>query len=306
MQIPLELDYSQPDVFPYWGKSTGNPCKYIWLIKTYRQVKNNPNFFNLPESAVKLGMTPRMLSTLCYWAKAFKIIDSHTTACHPTRLGNFLLNEDGIDPYLTSANNLWWLHFQLLQPPCHAPAWYWFFTQCNLSQFSKALALRELQKFHQRLSKGKKAAYLSADLDCLTKMYSTNLSRFEEDELALGWIKLGLFSCYKDSEEQGYSFRIGRKSSLSDELIVAACVEFCRRQRRLDIKISNLTYLPASPGNCFKLREDDILEAFDSCRHSNLRVELDANFKAYLQIKGDPLAVTDELLACCPVTCSLF
>ena len=203
MQISLELEFSQPDVLSYFGKSTGNPCKHSWLIKAYRQVKNNPNFFNLPESAVKMGMTPRMLSNLAYWAKAFKIIDSHERTCHPTRLGNFWLNEEGIDPYLASTNSLWWLHFQMLQPPCHAPVWYWFFAKCNLNQLSKKLALRELERFYQGLVKGKKAAYLSADLDCLSKMYSANLTRFEEDELALGWIKLGLFSCYKDSEEQG-------------------------------------------------------------------------------------------------------
>jgi hypothetical protein len=307
-QISLDLNFSQPAVFPFFGKHTGNPCKHIWLIKAYRFAQANPNFFNLPESAVKLGMTPRLLNVVEYWAKAFKIIEAHGSLNYPTRLGNFLLGDDGTDPYLESDNSLWWLHFQLLQPPCHAPVWYWFFSLCNTPSFSQKLALLELEKFSTGLIQSKKKIPpFSADLTCLTKMYSRNQIKQIEDELALGWVKLGIFSCYKTSEKEEYSFRIGKKLNLSDELIVAACVDFYRRQSPTSsIKISELAYLPASPGNCFKLREDDLLEAFDNCRHSNLSVELNANYQAYLRIHGDPQAIADELLKECPVTCSLF
>jgi hypothetical protein len=302
-QIILDLNFSQPNVLPYFGKSTGNPCKYLWLIKSYRYAQNNPNFFNLPESPVRLGMTPNRLQCLLYWAKAFKILEAHGKLVYPTRMGNALLGEGGSDPYLESVNSLWWLHFQLLQPPCHAPVWHWFFSRCNSSSFSQELALLELKKFSLGLvNRPKKIPPYKADLDCLTTMYSGNRVKHEEDRIALGWVKLGLFSCYKDSEKQGYSFRIGRKPSLSDELIVAACVDFCRRQSPFPtIKISDLAYLPASPGNCFKLRESDILEAFEACPHSDLSIELDANFRAYLRIQGDPLAICDELLKNCPV-----
>ncbi len=298
-QISLDLTYSQPDVLPLFGKATGNPCKHPWLAKVYRHVQNNPNFFNLPESAVRLGMTPRLVETLSYWAKAFKIIEPYGNLSHPTRIAHLILGE--IDPYLELTDSLWWLHFQLLQPPCYAPVWYWFFTQCNLPMFSQELAMRDLEQFHRRLTKGKKAAYLRSDLECLTKMYNANHLRLQEDDLTLGWVNLGLFSCYNDSDGQGYSFRIGKKLNLSSELIVAACVEFCHRQMPTpSIKINDLTYLPTSPGNSFKLKEDDILEAFDTCRHSKLRVELDANYRAYLQIQGDTIAIRDELLCTLP------
>ena len=86
----------------------------------------------------------------------------------------------------------------------------------------------------------------------------------KEDSIDCPFTKLGLITAYNDSNK--YAFNFGNKSTLSDEIVVAACLEFSSRGENSSktISISRLLYDPGSPGQAFKLTESSLCESIEN------------------------------------------
>ncbi|WP_229208807.1 DUF4007 family protein [Dyadobacter luticola] len=85
-------------------------CRNLWLKKGFDYVKMNKSF-NDEDAVVELGVGKNMVNAIRYWMKAFNLL---TLDDKTTDLADFLLSDNGWDPYLEDVGTLWLLHFQLV------------------------------------------------------------------------------------------------------------------------------------------------------------------------------------------------
>lgn len=86
-------------------------CKQSWLKKVYEFVTEHRSFGD-DTAVVDLGVGKNMVNSLRYWGKAFDILDDDDK---PTRLADYLLDNNGADPYLEDFASLWLLHYHLVK-----------------------------------------------------------------------------------------------------------------------------------------------------------------------------------------------
>lgn len=86
-------------------------CKLFWLKKGYDFIAEG-NHFTDAHSVLSLGVGKNMVTGINYWVKSFGIIDEDND---PTRIGNFLFGEDGVDSFLEDIGSLWLLHYLLIK-----------------------------------------------------------------------------------------------------------------------------------------------------------------------------------------------
>ena len=97
---------------------------YGWLRKGFVAARNDPQFFLRTDAHVALGAGKNMARSIRYWCHAFKLPRaepkprSRSKASHTTAVGELLLGPNGFDPFLESMASPWYLHWQLLTPPC--------------------------------------------------------------------------------------------------------------------------------------------------------------------------------------------
>ena len=86
-------------------------CKGLWLKKGYDFVQNDGKFVD--EACIELGVGRNMVSSIRFWLKAFRIIDSDNEQL--TRIADFLFDEvNGKDKYLEYEGSLWLLQYCLV------------------------------------------------------------------------------------------------------------------------------------------------------------------------------------------------
>jgi len=86
-------------------------CKQSWLKKVYEYAHHNRSFGD-ERAVVDLGVGKNMVNSLRYWGKAFDILDDDDA---PTALADYLLKDEGADPYLEDHASLWLLHYHLIR-----------------------------------------------------------------------------------------------------------------------------------------------------------------------------------------------
>lgn len=83
-------------------------CKQQWLLKGF----NNPNFSDVTDSIVSLGVGKNMVSSVRYWLEAFGLTNENTFS----EFSNLIFSsENGLDSYLESEGTQWLLQYNL----CH-------------------------------------------------------------------------------------------------------------------------------------------------------------------------------------------
>lgn len=117
-----------------FGRHETFALRYGWLSKGFRAVVKNAKIFESEESTVVLGVGKNMVSAIKYWLKACQMINPDTS--EPTDLGNLLLSEKGLDPYLEDEATIWLLHWLLATNAELATSWFWFFTRYHKPEFT--------------------------------------------------------------------------------------------------------------------------------------------------------------------------
>lgn len=83
-------------------------CKQQWLLKGF----HNPNFSNISDNIISLGVGKNMVASVKYWLEAFDITNENKL----TDFSNIIFsNEIGFDPYLENEGTLWLLQYKLCQ-----------------------------------------------------------------------------------------------------------------------------------------------------------------------------------------------
>ena len=84
----------------------------FWPKKGYDFIKNGGNF-NSEDAVVELGVGKNMVSAISFWMKALGLYDEKEKL--PTDISDFLLADDGADPFLEDIASIWLLHYYLIK-----------------------------------------------------------------------------------------------------------------------------------------------------------------------------------------------
>lgn len=148
-------------------------CKSLWLKKGYDYVMEGYDF-NSDEAVVLLGVGKNMVASIRFWLKAFGMIGSDGK---PTAIADYLLGEEGCDPYLEDPNTLWLLHYLLVS---RNYATIYKQTFLDFHKERKSFTKEHLRKFIQRRFDNKafgNTPYnentIKKDIDTLIKNYVT-------------------------------------------------------------------------------------------------------------------------------------
>src|SRR5271154_7023878 len=92
------------------------PCRYTWLPKAMRGLRENPRLFSEEVDAmVGLGVGKNMVRSIRFWSQVAGMATATSKGGGhlPTKIGTALLGERGLDPFLEDIRTLWLIHWNL-------------------------------------------------------------------------------------------------------------------------------------------------------------------------------------------------
>lgn len=251
---------SEPLPF-FYRHETFHP-RHGWFKKIYDAVKEDKKIFLREDATVTLGVGKNMVKSMRYWGSAFKLfrdsLDDENKGITLTPFADSIFSDEkGYDPYVEDPATLWLLHWQLLQKPSIAAAWWFFFNGFHRASFSSDEAVDALKKWRETTfpSRAINESSLSKDVNCILRMYLEDDTEDKDDAIGSPFADLKLLQ--RESETSFYAFNIGKKSTLPAEILVALCLDYIERIQlnASTISVSRLLHDLNSPGLIFKLTE---------------------------------------------------
>ncbi len=249
--------------------------RYGWITRGFHAVKENPSFFSDEKAGIYIGVGKNMVSSIKYWLLAFKLIEPSNEENKSrgdyvtTSFGESLIGSNGTDFYLQDIRSLWILHWKLLEPVSHAVSWYAILNHST----SNELTLNKTIEFIDEFSNANKEVLgkytigsLKKDAICFFGMYSSNKKDNFDEGLISPFSELGLLTNLGNSK---YELVVGKKPSLTSEIIVLACSEYMKLNNLDSVTIRRLAVDENSPGRIFKLSGTNIQEYLEEFQRAN-------------------------------------
>lgn len=238
-----------------------------WLSKGLRNVLINPDVFisktNNPMDV--LGIGANMVKSLRYWMVAVGLTEEVTTGRRiqlPTQLGS-LIHEN--DPFIEEIGTLWLLHYMLVRDKeatnTEATAWWYFFNEFNLTEFTRDDFLNQINKFLRNSEEGEKPIRtIEDDFNCIINTYVPRMKSNPEKvkpesniDCPLG--ELGLVDVVGTDKGNGRQ-KIYRKSApksdiLDPVILLAIIIDQAKGQK--EIRISSIQNDNGNAGKVFNL-----------------------------------------------------
>jgi len=254
--------------------------RYGWLKKGFDNAREDPGVFLREDATTVLGVGKNMVRAIRYWCVAYKVLREERRQenfrlydVYPTDFGEGLLADDGWDPYLEDPGSLWLLHWQLLRPPCRAPAWWAIFNSPRSPEFSDQGLLEELRRFRDEQGWDEVADNsLDKDVRCVLRMYGsvTQGRDLLEDSMDSPFAELGLIRPIPGAKRE-WSVNTGAKRQLPDDIVAYACLDYARvtNASARVLGVAGLARNETSPGRAFALTETALGDAL--ARYAGLR-----------------------------------
>ena len=264
-------------------------CKQQWLLKGF----NNPNFSNVSESIISLGVGKNMVSSVKYWLEAFGITNENNL----TEFSNLIFSpEVGLDPYLENEGTLWLLQYKLCQKK-YASIFYLLFTEYFDDKVNYEFSEEKVIKFIlNRLEingvKSISENTLSNDFKVLIRTYLSSSKDIKniEEEFNAPLLELNLIE--KIESHKYILNKINRSIPLA---ILGYCIlDMTQEQNSTSLKLEEIK---RTIGNYFCIT-NECLEDLLSQLHevSDVFVYTDHSGIATLDIKQNSEELRNELL----------
>lgn len=245
------------------------PFRYPWLKKGYDAAREDGGVFARDDAITTLGVGKNMVRSIRHWCLAAGVLEeTDGNGLRPSALGDLLLADDGLDPYLEDPATLWVLHFQITSNRARASTWFWTFSHFHEPEFTREALTSALFKWTQTLT-GKQVAEssLKRDVEVFLRTYvPSRQSRGDvaEDSLDCPLVELGLIT--QASGSQTYRFRRGLQKSLPDGILLYGVLRFwdAFAPAAETLAIHDLARQPASPGRIFKIDESSLVERLEN------------------------------------------
>ncbi len=254
------------------------PCRYTWLPKVVRGLRQDPCLFADDQAMVVLGLGKNMVRSARFWALAAGVIASARTEYTVTQFGSALLNEQGLDPFLEDIRTLWLIHWNLstdVQNPLLA--WDYLLNRWQEPELVRSAVLKALQKEVEKHHDDLSLVTLEQHLDAFLHTYVPTRGRkgeVQEDNLDCPLVELELivrvgereFERSTGKRESIYSFRREEKPDITPELFLYCLNDFWQKRHAAEgtLTLREVAHGHGSPGQVFKLPEEDIRTRLDA------------------------------------------
>ena len=246
------------------------PFRYPWLKKGYDAVLADASVFLRDDAITTLGVGKNMVRSIRHWCLAAGVLEEDRgagTALRPTALGELLLDDDGLDPYLEDPATLWLLHWQIARSRGRAATWFWTFSHFHEPEFTREALLSALLRWTQTLP-GKRVAEssLRRDVEVFLRTYVPSRSSrgdLAEDSLDCPLVELKLI--VQQADGQSYQFRRGARRGLLDGVLLYALMKFWEDHSPTTetLSLHDLARRPGSPGRLFGIDESSLVERLE-------------------------------------------
>jgi len=238
-----------------------------WLSKGMRHVLATPDVFiskvNNPMDV--LGIGANMVKALRYWMVAVGLTAEAAVGQRLqtlTQLG-VIIQEN--DPYFEEAGTLWLLHYMLVRDKdvtnTEATAWWYFFNEFRMNQFTRDDFLAQIGKFLRSSDGGDKPVRtIEDDFNCIINTYVSRMKSSPEKimpesniDCPLG--ELGLIDIV-GTERDGGRQKIYRKASPKKDMLhplILLAVLIDQAQGETEVRISSIQSSNGSAGRAFNL-----------------------------------------------------
>jgi hypothetical protein len=275
------VKYSGHETFPF---------RYAWLPKAYQAIAlEGPKALSTDEHAmVRLGVGKNMVNAIRFWMVATGIVKPLMEGGYQhTAFGRLLLDpERGTDPYLEDLRTLWLLHWRLCSNSGDDALFAWDFMlnrwhQPEINRTEVLPILRQEAERERQDNGGRPLSDVTLEqhFDVFLHTYVPTRSRkgeILEDNLDSPLVELDLITAVGERRvdatgrrETVYAFRRERKPEITPALFAYCLDEFwrIRHENEQTLSFRQLSSGNGSPGQVFKLPEDDLRERMSALMH---------------------------------------
>ncbi len=250
-------------------------CRYTWLPKAVRGLKDNSKLFSDDEKAmVDLGVGKNMVRSIRFWAQVAGVMDTPSRGMGHSLsgFGRALLGEGGHDPFLEDLRTLWLIHWNL-STDTKTPllAWDFLLNRWQEPELVPSVIIKTLHKEAARLDDGLSAVTIDQHWDTFLHTYVRTRGRkgeIQEDNLDSPLTELELIVRVGERLGDGnggraesvYAFRREEKPDITPELFVYSLNDFWNKRHPMESTLSfrEIAHGHGSPGQIYKLPEEDV------------------------------------------------
>lgn len=238
-----------------------------WINKGLRGVIQDGNIFISKEDNPMdvLGIGSNMVKSLRYWLQAVGLTEepNHGRRIQTlTALGQLVYD---YDRYIEEIGTLQLLHYKLATNLDLVTAWYFFFNEFNLTEFTREDFIEAIQKWIAMQEDGESVAVrsLAEDFQCIMSTYlpryKTNPARISpENNIDCPLGELGLIDILS-RDKKNYKKAIPTAESLCSYVLLAIISE--QAKEREEISLNELLTAPCNIGRVFNLDAITMLDA---------------------------------------------
>ena len=228
-----------------------------WLNKGLKNVRNDPQVFMGANGNPMdiLGIGANMVKALRYWLQAVGLTEEPPNgrkAQNFTELGTVVYEND---PYIEEIGTFWLIHYKLATNETEATAWYYFFNEFRLSEFTRDDFVVQLNNYIRINDDEVSERSLEDDYNCIINTYVPRIKSNPEKvqpesniDCPLG--ELGLIGIV-NKKEKIYRKTTPKKDTLHPLILLAVIVDQALGQR--EIKISEIQNKSKNAAKVFNL-----------------------------------------------------
>lgn len=228
-----------------------------WLGKGLRNVAHDPAVFMGANGNPMdiLGIGANMVKSLRYWMQAVGLAAEPAAGRRVqmlTPLGEIIYEND---PYIEEMGTLWILHYMLASNMDDATAWYFFFNEFKLTEFTRDDFIVHIHNFIRMANEDVSERSLEDDFNCIINTYVPRIKSNPEKvqpesniDCPLG--ELGLIDIASKKDKK-YKKCVPMKGSIAPLILLAIIIDQAGESK--EVKISTIQNAPCNVGKVFNL-----------------------------------------------------